>query len=403
MTAQADPTPPIVDIVVPVYNEAVDLEPSVRRLRAYLDERFPFPARITIADNASTDATWAIAGRLATELAGVRALHLDQKGRGRALRTAWLASDAKVVAYMDVDLSTGLDALLPLVGGLLSGHSEIAIGSRLAPGAHVVRGPKRELISRSYNLILRTALGVRFRDAQCGFKAVSADVARALLPSVVDQAWFFDTELLVLAERAGLRILEVPVDWIDDPDSRVNVTSTALADLRGVGRLIRHRRPPALIGLETRRAVPAGGPSLGGQIGRFAAIGVVSTIAYVALYSLIRTAEPAALANAAALIATTIGNTAANRRLTFAVRGRADLLRDHLAGMAGLGVALMITTVSIGVLDAAVARPGRLLELAVLVGANALATICRFGLLRAFIARGSRPATTPINLERTPS
>jgi glycosyltransferase involved in cell wall biosynthesis len=184
---------PVVDIVVPVYNEEHDLEPSVRRLRTYLDERFPFGARITVADNASTDATWQLAQRLEAELPGVRAIHLDQKGRGRALRSAWLASDSTVVAYMDVDLSTGLDALLPLVAGLLSGHSEIAIGSRLAPGAHVVRGPKREVISRCYNLLLRTLLATRFRDAQCGFKALRTDVARELLPLVQDQAWFFDT------------------------------------------------------------------------------------------------------------------------------------------------------------------------------------------------------------------
>src|SRR5664279_2755115 len=271
---------PIVDIVVPVYNEEHDLEPSVRRLRTYLDERFPFSARITVADNASTDATWQLAKRLAAELPGVRAIHFDQKGRGRALRSAWLASDSTVVAYMDVDLSTGLDALLPLVAGLLSGHSEIAIGSRLAPGAHVVRGPKREVISRCYNLLLRTLLATRFRDAQCGFKALRTDVARELLPLVQDQAWFFDTELLVLAERAGLRILEVPVDWVDDPDSRVNVSSTALADLRGVGRLVRRRRSVALAGFDG----PPNRPGLGGQIGRFAAIGVISTLAYVALY-----------------------------------------------------------------------------------------------------------------------
>jgi len=390
---------PIVDLVVPVYNEEHDLEPSVRRLRTYLDERFPFSARITIADNASTDGTWQIAQRLEAQLAGVTALHLDQKGRGRALRTAWLASDAIVVGYMDVDLSTGLDALLPLVAGLLSGHSEVAIGSRLAPGALVVRGPKRELISRSYNLILRTVLRTRFRDAQCGFKALRTDAARELLPLVVDQAWFFDTELLVLAERAGLRILEVPVDWIDDPDSRVKVTSTALADLRGVGRLVRSRRSVALAGFE---GLPAR-PGLAGQIGRFAAIGAVSTLAYVALYSLVRTFEPAPLANALALVTTTVGNTAANRRLTFGVRGRADLLRDHLAGLAGLAVALIVTTSAVGLLDAAVARPGRLAELAVLVAANAVATICRFGLLRGLIARAGRPAATPINLERNPS
>ena len=398
-THQRPGSDPIVEIVVPVFNEELDLEPNVRRLRTYLDERFPFTARITIADNASTDATWAIAQRLGADLPGVQAIHLDQKGRGRALRTAWLASNASVVGYMDVDLSTGLDALLPLIAGLVSGHGEVAIGSRLAPGAHVVRGTKRELISRCYNLILRTTLGVRFRDAQCGFKAVRSDAARELLPLVEDQAWFFDTELLVLAERADLRILEVPVDWIDDPDSRVNIRSTALADLRGVWRLMRHRRMVRLPGL----GAPPGRSGLGSQIGRFAAIGVVSTAAYIMLYSLVRAFEPAPLANAAALIATTLGNTAANRRLTFGIHGRTDLVRDHVAGLTGLAVALAITTTSIGLLDSVVARPGRLVELAVLVGANAVATICRFGLLRALIAGADRSATSSISFERTPS
>ena len=238
------PAAPIVDIVVPVYNEEADLESSVRRLRAYLDDRFPFASAITIADNASTDATWSIARLLADSMPGVRALHLDEKGRGRALRQAWLASEAPIVAYTDVDLSTDLDALLPLVAPLLSGHSQVSTGSRLAFGARVTRGPKRELISRSYNLILRTVLRVGFRDAQCSFKAMRADVARLLLPEVRDQAWFFDTELLVLAERAGLRVHEVPVDWVDDPDSRVAIGSTALADLRGVWRLLRSRSRP---------------------------------------------------------------------------------------------------------------------------------------------------------------
>ncbi len=140
----------------------------------------------------------------------MRAVHLDEKGRGRALRATWLASPARVVAYMDVDLSTDLDALLPLVAPLLSGHSDVAIGTRLAPGSRVVRGAKREIISRSYNLILKTLLGNGFSDAQCGFKALRADVARALVPLVDDEGWFFDTELLVLAEHNGLRIHEVP-------------------------------------------------------------------------------------------------------------------------------------------------------------------------------------------------
>jgi hypothetical protein len=173
----------------------------------------------------------------------VRVVHLDKKGRGRALRAAWLQSDARVVAYMDVDLSTDLKALHPLVAPLLSGHSDIAIGSRLARGARVTRGPKREIISRCYMLVLRLSLGAHFTDAQCGFKAVRTSVAKQLLPLVKDEAWFFDTELLILAQRAGLRVHEVPVDWTDDPDSRVAIMRTAIEDLRGVVRLRFGARP----------------------------------------------------------------------------------------------------------------------------------------------------------------
>jgi glycosyltransferase involved in cell wall biosynthesis len=228
-----------VEVVIPVYNEEASLSPSVRRLHAYLDAHFPLTWRVSIADNASTDRTWAVANRLASELDGVRVVHLDAKGRGRALRKAWLASTASVVAYMDVDLSTDLDALLPLVAPLVSGHSDVAIGTRLAHGSRVVRGPKRELISRVYNLLLKATLHNGFSDAQCGFKAVRADVARMLLPLVEDDGWFFDTELLILAEHNGMRIHEVPVDWIDDADSRVDVRATAMEDLRGIWRVLR--------------------------------------------------------------------------------------------------------------------------------------------------------------------
>jgi glycosyltransferase involved in cell wall biosynthesis len=228
-----------VEIVIPVYNEEAALEASVRRLHGYLTERFPLTWLVTIADNASRDHTWAIACRLAMELDGVQAVHLAEKGRGRALRAAWSASTALVAAYMDVDLSTDLDALLPLVAPLVSGHSDVAIGTRLAHGSRVVRGHKREFISRTYNLILKVTLHNGFSDAQCGFKAVRADVARALLPLVEDDGWFFDTELLALAEHNGLRLHEVPVDWIDDADSRVDVRSTATEDLRGLWRVLR--------------------------------------------------------------------------------------------------------------------------------------------------------------------
>ena len=166
-------------------------------------------------------------------------VRLEDKGRGRALHAVWSVSDATVLAYMDVDLSTDLAALAPLVAPLVSGHSDLAIGTRLGRGSRVVRGAKREVISRCYNLLLRSTLAARFSDAQCGFKAIRADVAAELLPHVEDTGWFFDTELLVLAERSGLRIHEVPVDWIEDPDSRVEVIATAIEDLKGIARLLK--------------------------------------------------------------------------------------------------------------------------------------------------------------------
>ena len=229
---------PVVDVVVPAYNEAGVLETNVRRLHAYLKAGFPFSWRITIADNASTDATPAIAAALGAELVEVRTIRLDAKGRGRALRAAWSSSDAAIVAYMDADLSTGLDALLPLVSALVSGHSDIAIGSRLAKGANVVRSKTREFVSRAYNLLLRVVFATRVRDAQCGFKALRSDVANRLLPLTTDDEWFFDTELLLLAEHNGLRIHEVAVDWVEDPNSSVRIARTALADLRGMVRLV---------------------------------------------------------------------------------------------------------------------------------------------------------------------
>lgn len=255
--------PADIDIAVPVYNEERGLEPSVRRLHRYLEERFPVSAAITIVDNASTDSTWSIATRLSSELPRVTAVHLDEKGRGRALRTVWERSLSPVVAYMDVDLATDLDALLPLVAPILSGHSELATGSRLASGANVKRGLKREVISRCYNILVRVALRGRFSDAQCGFKAVRADVARTLLPLVEDNNWFFDTELLALAQRNNLRVHEVPVDWTDDPDSRVRILATAFEDLMGLWRMARtFARGGGYVDIPSRRVAPVRTSSL---------------------------------------------------------------------------------------------------------------------------------------------
>jgi putative flippase GtrA len=383
---------PAVEIVVPVRNEAHVLEHSIRRLHGYLDSTFPFSFRITVADNASADATWAVASALAKELHEVEAIRLELPGRGRALNAVWSQSDAEVLAYMDVDLSTDLAALLPLVAPLLTGHSDLAIGSRLTRGATVVRGSKREVISRCYNALLHAVLRTRFSDAQCGFKAIRADRARTLLPQVRDEAWFFDTELLVLAERAGLRIHEVPVDWVDDPDSRVDVVATALADLRGVARLARDI---------ARGRLPVNGtPSFNGQALRFAGIGAASTVAYLLLYVVLRGALDAQAANALALLATTVGNTAANRRLTFAVRGRHGAVRHQAQGLVLFGLALGITAGGLGLLHALDAGPSRIVEVGALVVANLVATVVRFVLMRAWVFRSRSLPSQAVEVDR---
>jgi putative flippase GtrA len=263
---------------------------------------------------------------------------------------------------MDVDLSTDLRALLPLVAPLLSGHSDVAIGTRLAHGARVVRGPKRELISRGYNRILKTVLRARFSDAQCGFKAVRREALDPLLDDIKDDGWFFDTELLVLAQRRGLRIHEVPVDWIDDPDSRVDIISTAITDIRGVARL-----------------------ALTGPIPRFLGIGVLSTLAYAVLFLALSGLAGAALANALALALTAVANTAANRAFTFGVRGSDRLVRHHLRGALVFVLTLALTSGALAVLHGLDPRPAQAVELTVLVAASVTATITRFVALRSWV------------------
>ncbi|MEU1719411.1 bifunctional glycosyltransferase family 2/GtrA family protein [Nonomuraea sp. NPDC005692] len=373
----------LVEVVVPVHNEQRALRESVARLHDYLATTFPYGFRITVADNASTDDTWRLATELARELPQVRAVHLDEKGRGRALRQVWSTSEADVVSYMDVDLSTDLDAFLPLVAPLLSGHSDLAIGTRLARASRVERGPKREFISRSYNLLLRSVMGAGFSDAQCGFKAVRTEIAQALLPAVEDEQWFFDTELLLLAERHGLRIHEVPVDWVDDPDSRVDILRTALDDLRGLARVARKTLSGAArlpMPARVRRAeLPKG---MARQLPRFAIVGVVSTLAYLALFSMSRQVVPAQLANAVALLVTAVANTAANRRFTFGVKGSGGALRDQFEGMIAFLVGLSLTSGSLALLPGGVSHG---VELVAVIAANAAATLVRFLLLRVWV------------------
>jgi putative flippase GtrA len=377
---------PILDVVVPVYNEELVLAASVERLHAHLRDHMPFSWRMTIADNASTDRTLAVARQLAAVLPGVEVLHLDEKGRGRALRAAWAGSDAQIVAYMDVDLSTDLAALLPLVAPLVSGHSDLSIGSRLARGARTVRGAKREVVSRTYNRMLKMVFRNGFRDAQCGFKAVRADVARRLLPEIEDEGWFFDTEMLLLAEHNGLRINEVPVDWVDDPDSRVRIAPTAWGDLQGMARMARKfwtGRGAVDLGGTSRPPAPAG---TGGELVTFVVVGAISSLAALGIFLMLRDRMGSLWANAIALVLTGLANTAANRRWTFGRRGTLGRPTEWARASAVHAVGLLLTTGSL--LIARAIDGGALGTELVLLGlASALATGLRFLLMPAWVFR----------------
>jgi glycosyltransferase involved in cell wall biosynthesis/putative flippase GtrA len=396
---------PVVDVVIPVHNEEAGLAASVRRLREYLTAHLPYTCRITIVDNASTDATAAVADGLADEFPEVGSLHIDRKGRGHALRVAWLASASPVLAYMDVDLSTELSAVLPLVAPVVSGHSDLAIGSRLSRGSCVVRGPRRELISRGYNLLVKGTLRTGVTDAQCGFKAIRADVAQALVPLVEDDGWFFDTELLVLAERSGLRIHEVPVDWTDDPDSRVDVAATVREDLRGLRRLgwslVSGRLPLTQVRASIGRVRTADDPGgFTGQAVTFAAIGVLSTLAYIGLFVAFRMGTSAQTANLLALISTAVANTAANRRLTFGLAGTSGVLRHQLQGLLIFAAGLLITSGSLAGLHQLNDHPSTALEVTVLTSANLVVTIGRFVAMREWIFHRRGRSAAAIELSR---
>jgi glycosyltransferase involved in cell wall biosynthesis len=233
-----------VDVVVPVYNEEQALPRTVPTLRAFLSQpTFPYSWRIVIADNASTDGTPEVGRRLADEGGDeVEYVRIEAKGRGRALKRTWLDSPMEIVSYMDVDLSTDLDAFPALIGAIAEKGYDVAIGSRLAPRSRVDRSLKRLVLSRGYNLLIKAMFFTRFSDAQCGFKAVSRRAAQRVLPLIEDNNWFFDTELLILAEKLGYRVKDVPVSWIEDPDTRVKIGSTIAEDLGGLLRL-RLRRP----------------------------------------------------------------------------------------------------------------------------------------------------------------
>jgi len=378
---------PTVDIVIPVLNEERALPGCISTLCEFLQEGLPFPWTVTIVDNGSTDRTWQVACALAEQHPAVSVRRLDVRGRGAAVKAAWRASPADIVVYMDVDLSTGLDALLPLVAPLASGRCEIAIGSRLARGARTRRSLKREVISRAYNGFVRYGFGLRCSDTQLGFKAARADVIRPLLDAVESDHWFFDTELLILAEHNGLRVHEVPVDWVEDLDSRVRVTRTALENLTGLVRInrticadratvavpripeLRATHPEAILGRPT--------PATLAKFATFAVIGVVSTLLYLVIYLPLRGSLSPAAANLCALILVGLANTEANRRWTFNRTGGPRFVLHTRATMV-FATTYALTTLAVLGLHRVAPGAGLPVEIGVLVLAYGLVTVLRF-------------------------
>lgn len=227
-----------VNVTVPVLNEESKLESCIATLRSFLNQHCPYEREILIADNGSSDRTLEIAETLSGLYPEVQHIHLDERGRGRALKAAWVSSDADIVSYMDVDLSTDLGAFLPMIRALADGRYHIATGSRLRRGSRVIRSWNREIISRSYNVLVRVLFpGIRISDAQCGFKALTRKAVQELIPLIENNNWFFDTELLIRAKQHGYEIFEVPVSWKENPDSRVKIMRTAWEDLQGLARV----------------------------------------------------------------------------------------------------------------------------------------------------------------------
>lgn len=373
----------IVEIVIPVLNEAMVLESQIRYLSNYLGANLPFRWQLTIVDNGSVDDTLPIARKLETELEFLKVMELGQKGRGGAIRAAWMQSDSTICCYMDVDMSTGLDAFLPLVAPLISRHSDVSIGSRLSRTSNVARGPKRELISRLYNFLIRMFFTVRFTDAQCGFKAMRTDIAQKLLPSIRNNNWFFDTELLLLAEHNGLRIHEVAVDWIDDPDSRVNIRSTAREDIRGLYRMgLAFIRGRGEVDLGEHRREPLKN-DLGRQLISFAKIGVASTAFSVCLFLVLMHRMHPTLANLIVLAVTTPPNFWFNRQFTFGHRTKSARRRQIATSISVLLGLAVISSFFLVLTDTDHPEISLMVALTCWIASAAI----RFALLRSWVFR----------------
>ncbi|MEV2266683.1 glycosyltransferase [Nonomuraea africana] len=391
-----------VDVVIPVLNEERALPGCVRTVHSFLTSYFSAGWRITIVDNGSTDGTWKLCQEFADTVPGIHAMRLGERGKGAAIKAAWTASPADVLVFMDVDLSTDLRGLLPLVAAVASGHCEIAIGTRLGHGARIRRGLKRELISRMYNGVLRVGFSARFSDATCGFKAAKAEVIRPVLDRVADTGWFFDTELLLVAQYNGVRIREVPVDWVEDADTRVNVWRTAAEDVRGLVRVSRAMATgaawaevppiPELRPAHPDAALPVPRLETLRKVTLFALVGLASTVVHMLLYLTARQMAGPGLANLVALALTSLANTEANRRWTFNRPGGHRVVM-HLRAALLFFLTYAVTTGSVGLALHEWPELPRLAEGGILLAVSIAMAILRFTLLDRWVFRssGGRP------------
>jgi glycosyltransferase involved in cell wall biosynthesis len=230
-----------VDVFIPVYNEEEALPQTMPQLREFLaGPDFPYDWKIVITDNASTDATPAVSRKLTEDYPGeIDYVRIERKGRGYALKQVWPASEADIVSYMDVDLSTGIEAFPKLIKAIAEDGYDLATGSRLMRKSKVTRSLKRRVLTFGYNTMIKGLFWTRFSDAQCGFKAVSREVARKVVPMIENNNWFWDTELLILAEKMGYRIKDVPVRWVEDTTTTVKIGGTVMEDVKGLIRMSR--------------------------------------------------------------------------------------------------------------------------------------------------------------------
>jgi len=224
----------MINITIPVYNEEKRMGDNVLKLYHYIKSSLKYPFEIIIADNGSTDNTPAIAKQLSYKYPEIKLLHIEQKGKGIAINTSWSRSKADILSFMDVDLSADLKHFQQLIDAILKDGYDITIGSRLITHKKVKRSLKREIISRCYSFLLKLAFFVKFHDAPCGFKAIKKEAADRLLPLINDAGWFFDSKLLIIGEKLGFKIKEIPIEWIDDPGSKVNIPGTAYEYLKAI-------------------------------------------------------------------------------------------------------------------------------------------------------------------------